>query len=100
MTHERSDDPQEEDSRRRWSDRSVAILTVEGIAFAIALVSPVTPTRTGSTWSPAELVTADPTYLQKVVAAFASVHVIFLVIGLVAWIAHRLGGTDGPGAEA
>jgi hypothetical protein len=70
-------------------DRFVAVLIIESIALAIALVSPVTPSKTGSTWSPAEFFTTDPSYLQKVLAAFVTVHLIIAVLGVVVWIASR-----------
>jgi predicted TIM-barrel fold metal-dependent hydrolase len=59
----------------------------------IALVTPITPTKTGSTWSPAELFTADPSYLEKVFASFVMVNLIIAALGLVAWVAIRRGWT-------
>ena len=34
-------------------DWLVALLMAEGVALMIALVTPITPSKTGSTWSPA-----------------------------------------------
>jgi len=67
------------------------VLTLESIALAIALVTPITPSKTGSTWSPANVIWTDPTYLEKVVASFVTVNVMIIVIGLVAWVALKLG---------
>lgn len=66
------------------------VLTLEFIALAIALVAPVTPSKTGSTWSPADVIWTDPTYLEKVAASFVTVNVMIIVIGLVAWVALKL----------
>ncbi len=65
--------PELDDSRSGLPDWLVAVLLTEGTALLIALVTPVTPTKTGSTWSPADLFTADPSYLQKVMASFVMV---------------------------
>lgn len=76
---------------QRISDRAVAILVIETISLGIAIATPITPSRTGGpTWSPAELVTTDPSYLEKVAASFVMVNLMILVIGLVAWVAYRL----------
>ena len=91
MTHQ---DPPRGPSAQRLSDRAVALLVIETISLGIAIVAPITPSRTGSTWSPAELVTADPSYLEKVAASFVRVNVMIFVIGLVAWIALRPAGSD------
>jgi len=80
--------------RGRPSDRLKAILVLEAIALAIALVAPVTPTKTGSTWSPAELFTADPSYLEKLVASFVTVNLLMIFIGLVVWIATKVGTSE------
>lgn len=66
------------------------VLTLVFIALAIALVAPITPSKTGSTWSPANAIWTDPTYLEKVVASFVTVNVMIIVIGLVAWVALKL----------
>jgi hypothetical protein len=74
-------------------DRLKALATLEGIALGIALAAPVTPSRTGSTWSPAELFTADPNYLQKVLASFVVVNLMIAAIGVVVWLWVRRGGS-------
>lgn len=84
-----SDSPGDEDGARRISDRLMGFLVVEVISVAIALVTPITPSKTGSTWSPAELVTPDPTYLQKVLASFVMVNGIFVVLAAIVWVAVR-----------
>lgn len=89
----------EEDERGRGPsgtrDRFVAVLVIEFIALAIALVSPVTPSKTGSSWSPAELFAAEPSYPQKVLAAFVTVHLIIALLGVLVWIVSR----SSPGSQ-
>jgi hypothetical protein len=78
------------ETERRFRDRLRGLLAVEGIALAIALVAPVTPSKTGSTWSPAELFDSDPGYLDKVLASFVTVNLLVLLIGAVAWVLLRV----------
>jgi hypothetical protein len=40
-------------------------------------------------WTPAELFSADPSYLEKVVASFVLVNLMIALLGLVAWISVR-----------
>jgi hypothetical protein len=71
-------------------DRLVGLLALETIAVGIALVAPVTPTRTGGEpWTPARWFTPDPTYLEDVAGSFVTVHVIFLVLGLLVWLSTK-----------
>ena len=77
-------EPPEKNPRPKVSDRVVGLLVVESIALAIALVTPITPSKTGSTWSPAHLLWTDPTYLQKVAASFVVVNLLIVVLGLAA----------------
>ena len=70
-----------------------AVLVVEGVALAIALVTPITPSKTGSTWRFAGLFWTDPSYLQKVAASFVVVNWLIGLIGLVILIATRIGST-------
>jgi len=78
------------------ADRLRGLLVLEAIALAIALVSPVTPSKTGSTWSPAELFSEAPSYPQKVLAAFVTVNLMLLLLGLAAAVAIKI-GESGPG---
>ena len=72
-----------------WRDRAVGILAMESIALGIALAMPITPSKTGSTWSPAHLFTPDPTYLEEVAASFVSVNAIFVVLGVLALVVSK-----------
>ena len=86
-------EPAPEDETR-FRDRLKGVLVLESIALAIALVTPVTPSRTGSTWSPAEIFTTDPSYLEKVLASFVTVNLLMVFLGVVVWIVTRLGRSD------
>ena len=70
--------------------RAKGVLGIELFALAVALVTPILPSKTGSTWSFAELFWADPTYLQEVVVGFAVVNALLVVIALCAWIALKV----------
>jgi hypothetical protein len=86
---------------RRAPDWLVAMVLAEAVALAIALITPITPTRTGSTWSAAELFSANPGYLEKVAANFVMVNGIMGVLALVVWIlwsrSSSKSGQNGPG---
>lgn len=56
----------------------------------IALVMPITPSRTGSKWNPASLFWPEPTYLHAVLVWFVATNLLLVIIGVVAWIALRL----------
>ena len=71
-----------------------AVLVVEAVALMIALVTPITPSKTGSTWSPANMFWAEPSYLQEVGASFVVVNLMMLVIALAVWIVARLGSSS------
>lgn len=73
------------------TDRLKGILVVEAVALAIALVTPITPSKTGSYWTFAELVWEEPSYLQDVAVSFGVVNLLIMSIGLVIWIVGRFG---------
>ena len=68
-------------------------LAVEGMALMIALVTPVTPSKTGSKWRPGSLLSEDPTYLLDVLASFLMVNALILVIGVAVWITAKSSGS-------
>jgi len=59
---------------------------VEAIALLIGLAMPITPSKTGSTWSPAHLFSADPSYLTEVAVYFLMTNVLILGIGVGVWV--------------
>ena len=73
---------------------AAGLLVMQTIALGIAVVTPITPSKTGSTWSPAEYFTPEPTYLQKVLAAYVVVNVLLLLLGLLAWVFARRDGSE------
>ena len=77
------------DPQSRLPDWLVLVLFAEGVALLIALVTPVTPAKTGSTWTPAELFLADPSYLDKVVSSFVLVNLMIAIIGIIGWLSIR-----------
>ena len=81
--------PPPEKEKNRLPGWATGVLAAESIALAIALVAPVTPSKTGSTWSPANLFSASPTYLEKVGASFVLVNVLLFLLGLAAWFLSR-----------
>lgn len=83
-------EPDREDRPQgKLPDWAVVLLMTQGLALLIALVTPVTPTKTGSKWSPAELFLADPSYLEKVLASYVVVNLLMAVIALLAWVSVR-----------
>jgi hypothetical protein len=81
------------DDRSGWRlpDWAVVLLMTQAVALLIALVTPVTPSKTGSKWSPADLFLADPGYLEKVFASYVTVNVLMALIALAAWLSIRRG---------
>lgn len=67
----------------------MAVLVIEGTASLIALVTPITPSKTGSTWTPAEWFTSNPSYLAEVLASFVMVNLIVAILGLLAYVSVR-----------
>jgi hypothetical protein len=74
--------------------RAKGALAIEAFALAVALVTPITPSKTGSTWSPGEFFSRDPSYLEDVAASFLMVNGLLLVIGLAVWITARFGASE------
>jgi len=65
------------------------LLAVEAIAFAIALVTPIMPSRTGSEGNLAAYFIADPGYLEEALVYFGLVNVLIGVLGIVLWVYVR-----------
>ena len=89
-----SQESPEKDPQSKFSDRVTGVLVLESIALAIALVTPITPSKTGSTWSPADVMWNDPTYLQKVAASFVVVNLLIAVLGLAALAVAKWSGPE------
>lgn len=74
--------------------RAKGVLGIELFAFAVALVTPITPSKTGSTWTPGEFFSTDPSYLVDVAASFLMVNGLLLFIGLAVWVTSRFGKSE------
>jgi hypothetical protein len=62
------------------------LLLAECATLMIALLMPVTPSKTGSKRSLADLLITDPTYLQEVVVYFVLTNILILIIGAIVWL--------------
>lgn len=68
------------------------VVLIQFIALCIALIMPFTPPRPGAEkWAPAELLFADPSYLQQVAVNFVFVELLMAVIALivVVWVRYE-----------
>ncbi|NIP57954.1 MAG: hypothetical protein GWM92_15865 [Gemmatimonadetes bacterium] len=63
-------------SLERWK----LLALVEGVALMIAVIMPVTPSKTGSEWAPAELVFPDPSYLHQVAVYFVLTNLMIALL--------------------
>lgn len=71
-------------------------LAIEGVAAVIALATTITPSKTGSDWSFAELFFEAPTFLQEVAVDLVFVNLLLLAIGVPAyWYVRRSGAGEG-----
>jgi hypothetical protein len=71
---------------RRWQVACV----IEGVALMIGLVMPVTPSKTGSDWSMAQLVFPEPSYLQEVLVYFVLTNLLIVAFVGTLWLFVRL----------
>ena len=74
--------------------RAKGVLAIEAFALMVALVTPITPSKTGSTWTPGEFFSTDPSYLEDVAASFLMVNGLLLFIGLAVWVTSRFGRSE------
>ncbi len=59
------------------------LLLTEGPAIVIALLMPITPSKTGSEGSIADWFFPDPSYLQEVIVSFLFVNLLLLILGVI-----------------
>ena len=76
-------------------DWLAAFFITESAAVMIALVSPLTPSKTGSDRGLAELFWQEPSYAKEVLVSFVGVNALLILIGLIAWIALKMKSTSG-----
>ncbi|MEN8145214.1 MAG: hypothetical protein ABFS14_09715 [Gemmatimonadota bacterium] len=77
------------DSDSKEITRTQAVLAVEAIAGGIALVMPVTPSKTGGDGSMADMFFAAPTYWQEVLVLFVLGNVLLAILILIARITNK-----------
>ncbi len=70
-------------------DWLVVVILVEAAALVIALLMPITPSKTGSTGNLAEMFLSEPTYLEEVGVGFVATNVLVVVLGLIVWISVK-----------
>lgn len=73
-------------------DWVVAVCLTEASCVLIALLMPITPSRTGGRWSPAELLIENPTYLERALAWLVITNAIVIVGAAVLWLFVRRRG--------
>lgn len=87
------------DNGKRWSVWKVVLL-IEWVCVLIGLAMPITPSKTGSDFSMADLLFDDPHYLQEVVVYFALGNLLFgiltLIVLAVLWKDRRAATDDRP----
>jgi hypothetical protein len=66
------------------------LFLAEGAALMIALLMPITPSKTGSGRGLAHFLIPDPTYFEQVVVYFVLTNVLILVISAIVWIWMKL----------
>lgn len=62
------------------------LLLAEGSALVIALLMPVTPSKTGSIRRLAEFLIPDPSYLQEVLVYFVLTNLLILIVVAILWL--------------
>ena len=62
------------------------LFLVEGAALMIALLMPITPSKTGSDRGIADFLIPNPTYLQEVVVYFILTNILILIIVVIIWL--------------
>ncbi len=75
--------------RQREYSLWIIVLLFEFIALLIGLVMPITPSKTGSDYSLAELFFEDPSYLQEVLVYFLLANLTLGILALVALAIYR-----------
>ena len=72
-------------------DWAVAVFLTEVSCVLIALLMPITPSRTGGRWSPADLLIENPSYPERALAWFVVTNAIVIVVAAVVWLLVRRG---------
>lgn len=78
-------EPKSDAPRSGPPDWLVAVGFAEAVAILIALVTPITPSKTGSDSSLAAYFLVDPSYPEEVLVSFVVVNLMIGVLALLAW---------------
>lgn len=62
------------------------LLLAESAAIMIALLMPITPSKTGSDRGIADFLIPEPSYLQEVVVYFILTNILIVIIGVIIWL--------------
>jgi len=78
--------PERRTGLRDWL---VAVGVLEVVSLVIGLVMPISPSKTGAGtgWSPARLITPEPSYLESAAGWFAVTNIVFMLAGLMIYLA-------------
>jgi uncharacterized membrane protein len=88
VEEDREDREDQEEEFTVWH----GLLLAESAAIMIGLVSPLTPSKTGSDRGIAHYFFAEPSYLQEVFVSFVSVNLLLVILGVVVAIWLKLKG--------
>jgi hypothetical protein len=77
------------ESKERWSIWKF-VLIIEWIALLIGLAMPITPSKTGSSFSLADWFFDDPSYLQEVLVYFLFTNLLIGVLALIAVVIIKI----------
>lgn len=80
-----------DNSKYPLPDWAVALILSQAIALMLAIIIPVTPSKTGSPWSPADFVFDDPSYLQEATVIYVLVNGVMALLGGYVLIATKWG---------
>ncbi len=78
------------ESKEPPGTRLQLMLMFEAALVAISLVSPITPSKTGSDRGIAHAFIESPSYLEEVAVSFLALHVLVLVLAVVVVIVSRV----------
>ena len=78
--------PGPRDPSSKTPDWAVVVVLVEVAALAISLVIPLTPSRSGSEASLADLFVSDPTFFEQALTIFALTNLLVFFFGLAVFI--------------
>lgn len=67
------------------------LFLIEAAAFFIALAMTITPSKTGSDWSPSELFFENPSFWQDVLVYFVATNLLIGIFALLFFLSQWIG---------